>query len=281
MAPIQWRPLAAAATAAAALVFVAVAAAGAPAVAAAPPPTHPPRVTQFWVVNATTGGWVSRLRNGATVTPATSGPYAIAAVSTAGTAWPVVWTSPPRYAHVDRRPPYALAWDRPGGTFQPVRLRPGAYTLSAFVAAPAAGDAGPGGGGVGPPLMTSITFTVTLPRVAAFWVMGADWGRRTNGQRLAPLRDGSVIDTAATGQWSIEAEAPAVVGPALRVRFTSPAVVLEQRPPYMLGRNYPSAIFPLSLPPGVYTVAANMEDWLGARGETVAVTFTVVDGAAA
>lgn len=274
MAPRAWKSLAPATVAVAMIVMAVVTATvvAAPA-AAAFLPSAAPRVTQYWLVNATSGRWVSRLRDGDAVAPATFGAYAIAALSSAGGRWPVVFTSPSRYAHIDTRPPYALAWDK-AGKFQPVRLRPGTYTVSAFVDAPVVGGGKPGTGVEGPP-RTSLTYSVTLPSVAAFWVVGADWTRGTMGKRLAPLVNGTVIDTAETGQWSIEAEPPALVGPSLRVRFTSPQNVLEQRPPYMLGRNYPSSIFPLTLPAGVYTVTAAMEDWLGAHGETKSVTFTV------
>ncbi|GAB0495148.1 hypothetical protein MMPV_006446 [Pyropia vietnamensis] len=274
MAPRPWKSLTAATAAAAAVAVAVVAAAAVAALAeAASPPSIAPRVTQYWLVNATSGRWVSRLRDGDAVAPATFGAYAIAAISSAGGRWPVVFTSPSRYAHIDRRRPYALAWDK-AGKFQPVRLRPGTYTVSAYVDAPVVWGEKPGSGMEGPPL-ASLTYSVTLPSVAAFWVMGADWTRRTVGKRLGLLVNGSVIDTAAIGQWSIEAEAPALIGPTLRVRFTSPQNVLEQYAPYMLGRHSPGGIAPLTLLAGTYTVAAAMEDWLGARGATKSVTFTV------
>lgn len=92
-------------------------------------------IVGFWLLNATTGAWGTRLHDGATIDAGVLDPYAITAVSSAGTSRSVVHTAPARYAHVKKAAQYTLAWDVGGVDFRPVRLRPDAHTVSAYVAA--------------------------------------------------------------------------------------------------------------------------------------------------
>jgi len=193
--------------------------------AATAPPT---RVVGFWVVNVTSGAWLSRPTDGDTVDEALS-PYGIVAATTAGGARPVVFSAPARYAHTEAERPYSLGWGRRGGNgggFGRVRLVPGIHIVAAAVN---------GSGGGAPPaagLTTSLTFSVVCPSVTGFWVVAAPSERR-----FLPLVNGTTVDVAAIGRYSVEATS--AVGAAMRVRFTAPVGrsgrgQLEQQPPFVL-----------------------------------------------
>jgi len=152
----------------------------------------PPRVIGFWVVNITSGAWLSRLTDGDTVDEALS-PYGIVAATTAGGTRPVVFSAPARYAHTEAERPYSLGWGRRGGNgggVGRVHLGPGTHTVAAAVG---------GGGGGAPPVgpTTSVTFSVVWPSVTGFWVVAAPSGRR-----LFPLVNGTTVDVAVIGRYS-------------------------------------------------------------------------------
>ncbi|KAK1864306.1 hypothetical protein I4F81_006854 [Pyropia yezoensis] len=240
---------------------------------ATPPPTGDssataaPSILGFWVLNATSGGWLFPLTPSTVLSPAALGAYSIAAVPSTGINGGVTFTSPAKYAHTEVSTPFLLGWDTDGAP-QPVFLRPGFHTVSAYVLTP--------DGGRGP--AASVTFTVVFPPVTDFWVVDADTTRPTNGQRLFRLLDGMVLDAASVGRWSIEA----AYGPGdgLAVRFTAPPQYahLEQgERPHMMAPASPGLIWPARLPLGRHTVSAHAEDWRGERGPAKTVSFVVDD----
>lgn len=219
------------------------------------------------MVNATSGGWLFPLTPSTVLEPAALGAYSIAAIPSTGNNGGVTFTAPAKYAHTEESTPYLLGWDI-AGAVQPVFLRPGFHSVSAYVLTP--------DGGRGP--ASSIMFTVVFPPVTDFWVVDADPTRPTNGRRLFRLLDGMVLDAASVGRWSIEA----AYGPGdgLAVRFTAPPQYahLEQgKRPLMMAPTSPGVVWPARLPLGRHTVTAHTEDWRGERGPSKSVSFVVDD----
>lgn len=97
-------------------------------------PPSAPRVVGFWLVNATSGVWARRrLRDGDTVPAADLGVAVnIAALSSAGRRYTVVFTAPAAVAHTELKAPYLAGVDE-GEVLPSLRLPPGPVSLSAYV----------------------------------------------------------------------------------------------------------------------------------------------------
>jgi len=240
-----------------------------------PPPRRPASSDFGWSTSLASGAWLSRLTDGDTVDEALS-PYGIVAATTAGGARPVAFSAPARYAHTEAERPCSLGWGRRGGDgggVGRVCLGPGTHIVAAAVG---------GGGGGAPPaagLTTSVTFSVVWPSVTGFRVVAAPSGRR-----LFPLVNGTTVNVAAIGRYSVEATS--AVGAAMRVRFTAPVGrsglgQLDQQPPFVLAGDYPGTVFSVSLADGPQTVTAVVEDWRGNTGPPRSVSFSVTGAGSA